>query len=891
MAPVDLTPLAEACFAYPSIDNHTHNLLLPKTAMDPPLHIMTTEALGPPLDDVWWGMSHIRARNMLVELYGLPEGSSWEAMLEARQKMDYEEMCKLNFGKIGIQCLLLDDGLHNLAETCYPYNWHDRLTTSPSKRILRLEVEAQAIIVNLLKGPKMAMSDLKVTVKNEIEAFIKACVADPEIVGFKSIAAYRTGLDIRATAEEPSDPVCGLEGLVQQWYTQQTIKIWRQNMDFESWLIRLLLKWIGDKPRECAFAILGMQFHTGLGDPDMRLYKGDPALLQELCEEFPDARIVLLHSSYPFTRQAGYLATCFKNVYLDFGEVFPQVAAHGQRAIIRDMMEIAPLTKLLWSTDAHQHPECYYVSTRQSRQALFDVISEFVQAGELSLDEAVDGVQKMLFHNSNKAYNLGLEPIPTGLPIPPSAGLTPAPALVEDSVHLTLDQLVPAGIKYVRVSWTDYTNNFRFRLMPTARFIHLAKSDTPGINLTMATLGLGQTDVMAKGFSGIGEHLYSFDLSTLRRLPDEIAKDHASVMGWFEYKDQRAVRNPLCPRSLVQRLEKEAKAKFGAEMLVGFETEFILLQNVDPPTPAQIGGWSTSLKHRTGSLAAACCEEIASTVQAAGIELQMFHAESAPGQYEIVTGPLPPLEACDALILTRDIMYHVAAKYGLKATLIPKPYLKPKADYAGIAASATHVHLSLKSEPKAPDSNHPDVPHLPADFASFMAGILAHLPAIACFTLSVQPSYARVVDGNWSGGTWVVWGRDNREAPLRLCGGYHGDGFNVELKTLDGTANPYLALGAVISAGLWGVGKKLELKQRSALGIVDHMSAAEKQKIGAALRIPKSWEIAREELMHDPELQKAVGKEIVDAWISVKEAEKLLASTYEDPHKFYITYY
>ncbi|EJT97637.1 glutamine synthetase/guanido kinase [Dacryopinax primogenitus] len=877
---VDLTSLAEACFTYPSIDNHTHNLLLPKCAMDPPLHIMTTEALGPPLDDVWWGMSHIRARNMLCEVYGLPAGSTWEEMLKARQAMDYEEMCKLNFGKIGIQCLLLDDGLNNLAETCYDYKWHDRLTTSPTKRIVRIEVCAQDIIMSILRkaGRNASQIELLPEIKTQIEAFIRTCVADPEVVGFKSIAAYRTGLDIVPWPEAEGDPVCGLEGLMKQWVAGGTLRISRKEKRFEDWLIRTLLRLIGDKP---------LQFHTGLGDTHMRLFKGDPAHLQELCEEFPDARIVLLHSAYPYTRQAGYLATCFKNVYLDFGEVFPQVAAHGQRDIIRQMMEITPMTKLLWSTDAHHHPECYYVSTRQSREALFEVISEFVQRGELSIAEAVDGVQKMLFHNSNKAYNLGLKPIPTGLPIPPSVGLSPS--LDTARTFLKLDELVAAGIKYVRVSWLDYTNNFRFRLMPTSRFIHVARSSNPGINLTMATLGLGQTDMMARGFSGIGEHLYKFDLSTLRRLPEEIAKDHASVMGWFESKDRSIeTRNPLCPRSFVERFEKEAKEKFGATMLVGFETEFILLENIDPPSPAQIGGWSTSLKHRTGSVAAACCEEIASTIQAAGIELQMFHAESGPGQYEIVTGPLPPLAACDAIVLTRDIMYHVAAKYGLKATLVPKPFLKPKADYA---ASATHAHLSIKSDPPAPGSNHPDVPNLPADFASFMAGVLAHLPAIACFTLSTQPSYARVVDGNWSGGTWVVWGRDNREAPLRLCGGYNGAGFNVELKTLDGTANPYLAIGAVIAAGLMGVEKRTTLTQRNALGIVDHMTPAEREKIGAKLRIPRSWEVARETLLHDREFQKVVSMEVVNAWISVKEAEKLLASTYDDPHKFYTTYY
>lgn len=70
-------------------------------------------------------------------------------------------------------------------------------------------------------------------------------------------------------------------------------------------------------------------------------------------------------------------------------------------------------------------------------------------------------------------------------------------------------------------------------------------------------------------------------------------------------------------------------------------------------------------------------EEIANALQVpgCGVELQMYHAEAAPGQYEVVTGPLPPLQAVDALIHTRETIFNVASKYGLRATLAPRVFL------------------------------------------------------------------------------------------------------------------------------------------------------------------------------------------------------------------------
>jgi glutamine synthetase len=77
---------------------------------------------------------------------------------------------------------------------------------------------------------------------------------------------------------------------------------------------------------------------------------------------------------------------------------------------------------------------------------------------------------------------------------------------------------------------------------------------------------------------------------------------------------------------------------------------------------------------RSQSVGKSIIEEIYDVLTDAGIEVQQFHAESAPGQYEVVTGPLPPVEAVDALVFTRDTIYNIAAKYGTRATFYPKVF-------------------------------------------------------------------------------------------------------------------------------------------------------------------------------------------------------------------------
>ena len=162
---------------------------------------------------------------------------------------------------------------------------------------------------------------------------------------------------------------------------------------------------------------------------------------------------------------------------------------------------------------------------------------------------------------------------------------------------------------------------------------------------------------------------------------------YAYIMGQFEEKEGPLREVDLCPRTLLNKLVKyptqcnvlsccsKAKEDHDISFLLGFETEVIFLEDgVNPPLAISNHAWSTSLSMRSSSVGKLIVEEIYDVLTDAGIEVQQFHAESAPGQYEVVTGPLPPVEAIDALVFTRDTIYNVAAKHGARATLYPKVF-------------------------------------------------------------------------------------------------------------------------------------------------------------------------------------------------------------------------
>ncbi|EJD07922.1 glutamine synthetase/guanido kinase [Fomitiporia mediterranea MF3/22] len=489
-----------------------------------------------------------------------------------------------------------------------------------------------------------------------------------------------------------------------------------------------------------------------------------------------------------------------------------------------------------------------------------------------------------------------------------------------------LDILNDEQVQFVRIVWVDFVNFVRYRVVPIRHFRKLVSEtsspattnghSTPrqvnsnkehghlveynphgGIQLTKASFGLAFLS-LAEGFGAIGEYVYVPDLASARLL--QYAPGHVSVMGWLEEKEvfekKASFEATFCPRALLRRIVEHVRKTEGVEFLIGFETEVIFLSSVNPIQAVNDYGWSETSAILAGTPEAKALEEIADAFEYAGIELQMYHAEAAPGQYEFVTGPLPPLEACDALATTREIILNIAAKHGMRATLAPRVY-------SNSCGSAAHAHISLTSTSPSwssltipvPTTSLPNVSLTPLQ-SSFLAGLMAHLPAATALTLPTRASYDRMVDGAWSGGTWVCWGRDNREAPVRLAGrgprpplgnanqNVETD-YHFEIKSVDGTASPYLAIAALLSAGLSGVYNRSKLTSVGLSSIVaSDLSEAERKKCGVVNRMPLSIDEARKALQENKVLRDDFGEEFIEAYLSVNKAmdEQLKAPTAEE---------
>jgi glutamine synthetase len=227
----------------------------------------------------------------------------------------------------------------------------------------------------------------------------------------------------------------------------------------------------------------------------------------------------------------------------------------------------------------------------------------------------------------------------------------------------------------------------------------------------------------------------------------------------------------------------------------------------------------------------------------------------------MVTGPLSPLESADALVHTREIITHTAAKHGLRATFAPRIYM----DSAG---SSTHTHISVHSK-----HDNKTADRLSSYERSFLSSVLAQLPALIALTYPTPASFKRMADGIWAGGTYVCYGTEHRDAPMRITNFSSPSSRNFEMRVIDGTANPYLALAGVLGAGLAGIRDKVELKiqncgQKSAAG----MTEEERKALGITQRMPLNWEESRHRFQESKFMKEEIfGEEFVEKYLSVNK--------------------
>jgi predicted TIM-barrel fold metal-dependent hydrolase len=265
--------------------------------------------------------------------------------------------------------LLIDDGFPPPGEGA---GWErmGELAAARAAPVMRIERVAEEAIA---RG--VGLDELRAHVRAQV-----AAARDRGYAGLKTIAAYRSGLDIGGADADAA---------------AAALRARAARLESKA-LLDLLL---GDALEANAADPLPVQVHCGFGDADLFLPGADPSLLGPIVERFATTPFVLLHC-YPFVRQASWLAHVYANVFLDVSLTIPHVWRAAE--MIREALELAPVSKLLYASDAARTPELYYLAATWSRAALAEVLAEALPAGE-----AETAARRVLRENALGLYGLG----------------------------------------------------------------------------------------------------------------------------------------------------------------------------------------------------------------------------------------------------------------------------------------------------------------------------------------------------------------------------------------------------------------------------------------------------------------------------------------------------
>jgi uncharacterized protein len=376
--------LLEAWAPERAIDHHCHPLIRwPRDLSARDLRAVFTEAVDPQILD-----HHVPAvvayrdavRRLASELGCEP---TEEAVLEARKKIDPASYANRLLQRSGTGMLLLDSGY--TGGQPFSLEDHARDVQLPQREIVRLETLAAPLIE---AAPTPA--DWLAAVRSALRAAVRGGA-----VGVKTIAAYRAGLRLRPV--DAGQLRAAYATIHQRARSGQSLRI-----SGETLCHSLLF----EAAEECRDLNVPLQFHCGFGDNDEDLADSSPLGLRPLLADprYDGLRLVLLHC-YPYHREAAYLCSVYRDVYMDLSLTLPLAGLDGKRAM-REALGLCPWTKLLYASDASRLPEIYFVGAALHREALAGAFGEFVDHGILTHDQAVAAGVQVLSGNARQVYSV-----------------------------------------------------------------------------------------------------------------------------------------------------------------------------------------------------------------------------------------------------------------------------------------------------------------------------------------------------------------------------------------------------------------------------------------------------------------------------------------------------
>jgi predicted TIM-barrel fold metal-dependent hydrolase len=323
-------------------------------------------------------------RRHCAPVLDLAPHASPEDYLRRRAELGTTQVTRRFLQAAGITEMLIDTGLR--PEMLLDPAAMAQASGGDAREIVRLETVAERLAGEGVEPGEFAAA---------YRAALARAVASSGAAGLKSIAAYRVGLDF-----DPRPPgAAEVTAAAAAWLAGPAGPAGQRRLA-DPVLTRALL-WAAVEYG------LPIQFHIGYGDRDIRLHRSDPALLTDFLH-LVDGRVpVMLLHTYPYQRQAGYLAAVYPNVYLDVGLALSYVGPARAGEVLAEALELAPFTKLLFSTDAFGLPELYYLGAQVFRQALDRLLGERVRSGEWAAGDAGRIAHMVCAGNARRVYRLG----------------------------------------------------------------------------------------------------------------------------------------------------------------------------------------------------------------------------------------------------------------------------------------------------------------------------------------------------------------------------------------------------------------------------------------------------------------------------------------------------
>jgi len=329
--------------------------------------------------------------------------------------------------------------------------------------------------------------------------------------------------------------------------------------------------------------------------------------------------------------------------------------------------------------------------------------------------------------------------------------------------------------------------------------------------------------------------------------------------------------HPLDVRHLAQKVDEELK-KLGYTISIRPELEFYCLPEeyfwdvLKNPKKEYVTDYLLNISKDEYYLIRS---DIVSTLINFNIRVRYHHHENGPGQQEIELNPIQSVKRTgDSIALSRTIISKIAKEYGYIATFMPKPF-------ANEAGSGLHMHFYLFDE-KGNNAFYDKNNELTDTAKSFIAGIIKHAREIALLTNPTINSYKRL--GGHEAPSSISWGFANRTAMIRIPASRK----SIEVRNPDGMINPYLAISAIVLAGLDGIKNNLEAPE-PVTG-----SAYEKD----LKRLPRSFEEALMEFENSIWTEKILGT-IKKRYLELKkkELQKFLISITDWEIESYLTFF